>query len=205
MMKKNSPKRICILCEGFEEFDYITKLNSLGVWDSAYTITVKNAKGLDNIAPVYQNEFHSDNFDLIVIFCDTELPPYMQFRNLIKKIDAFHDKKVSKNIVFFSNPCSMQVILSHFEAVSLTTNSKVLNTPLISKFTGLNHYSARREQRARLMSRINAQNYAVMRANISSISTNFRENPSSNFLSLALKLECPNTGWVTRLARRIDG
>lgn len=204
-MTKSSAKRICILCEGFEEFDYIQKLCSLNVWDAAYNITVKNAKGLDNIAPVYQNEFHSDNFDLIVIFCDTELPPYSQFRNLLKKINDFHDKKVAKSIVFFSNPCSMQVILSHFEAVSLTTNNKALNTPLIGKFTGLSHYSARREQRARLMARIDRENYAVMRANISSLPVDYRINPSTNFLSLVLKLECPDTKWVNRLVRRIEG
>lgn len=201
----NRRKRICILCEGFEEYDYLNRLIALKVWNDAYDITVKNAKGLDNIAPVYQNEFHSDNFDLIVIFCDTELKPYMQFSNLLKKINAFHDKNIAKSIVFFCNPCSMQIILSHFEAVTLTTNSKALNTPLISKFTGLSHYSARREQRSRLMELVNEQNYTVMRANISSLSTDYRVNPATNFLSLILKLECPNTSWVNRLVRRIEG
>ncbi len=200
----SSRKRLCLLCEGFEEYDYIIRLKSLGVWSDAYDITVKNAKGLDNIAPVYQNEFHSDNFDLILIFCDTELKPYLQFTNLLKKINAFHDKNVAKSIVFFANPCSMQVILSHFEAVSLTTNSKALNTPLISKYTGLSHYSARHEQRSRLMQRINAQNYEVMRANISSLSTDYRVVPGTNFLSLILKLECSSTSWVNRLIRRIE-
>lgn len=197
-------KKICILCEGYEEYDYINRLSELKVWNGAYEITAKNAKGLDNIAPIYQNEFHSDNFDLIVIFCDTELPPYAQFKNLQRKINLFHDKNIAKYIIFFANPCSMQIILSHFDSVELHTNSKLLNTPLIVKLAGLRSYNAKASQRAQLMRRIDRENYYQMRANVSTLDTDFKVNPSTNFLGLILNLESPNTAWVDRLARKAE-
>lgn len=202
-MKKRRPKRITIICEGYEEFDYLMALLHLGLWNDAYTVRIKNAKSLTNIPPIYQSEFQNDNADLIVVFCDTELYPYEQFRSVCAKIDRFHAKKVSDRIVYFSNPCTMQVQLSHFGRVSLETNSKHRNAPIIREFTGVDNYRARDEQRRLINKQINRRNYYYMKENLQSLSRDFTVKPSTNFITLLNYLENPNPSWVTRIAKKL--
>ncbi len=200
---KGKPKRITIVCEGYEEFDYLMRLLHLGLWDEAYTVRIKNAKSLTNIPPVYQNEFQNDNADLVVVFCDTELTPYEQFISVCDKIDRFHNRRVSKHIVYFSNPCTMQVQLSHFAAVELSTNSKHANAPLIRRLTGVENYRARDEQRRAINRQITRENYYLMKSNLEGLSRNFKVRPSTNFITLLNYLENPDPSWVGRLARRL--
>ena len=63
---KGRIKRITIICEGYEEFDYLLRLLHLGLWNEKYTVRIKNAKSLTNIPPVYQSEFQNDTADLVV-------------------------------------------------------------------------------------------------------------------------------------------
>ena len=67
---KRKIRRITIICEGYEEFDYLMCLLHLGLWNEAYTVRIKNAKSLTNIPPVYQSEYQNDNADLIVVLED---------------------------------------------------------------------------------------------------------------------------------------
>ncbi len=200
---KSRPKRITIICEGYEEFDYLMSLLHLGLWNEAYTVRIKNAKSLTNIPPIYQSEFQNDNADLIVVFCDTEMSPYEQFRSVCDKIDRFHAKYVSKYVVYFSNPCTMQVQLSHFAAVSLETNSKHRNAPIIRELTGIDNYRARDEQRRLINRQITRENYYVMKGNLEPLSRDYRVKPSTNFITLLNYLENPDPSWVTRIARKL--
>lgn len=45
--------RVCIICEGDEEYDYLARLKDIGVWDSIYTVTLDNAGGNGNISARY--------------------------------------------------------------------------------------------------------------------------------------------------------
>lgn len=202
-MKQRTIKKITIICEGYEEFDYLLRLLHCGVWDGIYTIRIKNAKSINNIPPVYQNEFQNDNADLIVIFCDTEMFPYDQFKSVCEKIDRFHDKNVSKQLVYFANPCTMQVQLSHFGKVSLATNSKHENAYVIRQLTGVENYRARDDQRRGINRLINAENYYTMKRNIEHLSRNYRKKPSTNFIALLNYLENPDPSWVDRIARKL--
>ena len=38
---KNNKKKACLICEGYEEFDYISKLFELNVWSDVYGDIVK--------------------------------------------------------------------------------------------------------------------------------------------------------------------
>ena len=204
MSNKFSQKKICIICEGYEEYDYFSKLIECKVFHSNYTIKLKNARSIDNITAVYQNEFQNDNSDLIIIFCDTEIEPYSQFKNLIKKIDKYHNKKVAKDIVFFANPCTMQIILSHFNSVRLASNSKAKNAPVIKRLTGVEEYQAKANQRETILKQVNSSNYSVMKANLSAISCEWQEVPSSNFIELLEKLEQADTSWVNKIEKKFN-
>ncbi len=95
------------------------------IFDDVYSITVKNAKSLDNISAMYQNEYSNDNYDLVLIFCDTEVAPYKQFEQLKKKLDAFHGFQYAhRQILYFANPCTLLIVLAHFDKANLNTNDK---------------------------------------------------------------------------------
>ena len=65
--------KILIICEGYEEYDYLTKLKSLGVWDDKFSIDIENAKSIDNIFARYQYRYANNNYKHILIYCDTEM------------------------------------------------------------------------------------------------------------------------------------
>lgn len=201
-MAKNSPKKICFVCEGEEEFDYINQLKECKVWNSIYNIKVKKAKSIDSISAIYDYTFKNDNYDLIVIFCDTELEPYEQFKNLRNKIKQNHEKDITNDVIYFANPCTMQVILSHFDKVHLTNNSKVANSKLIQKYTGVSDYRANEKQRNSIMKKITKENYETMKQNLKEISTNYNDVPSTNLLILLNNLESSDTLWVDKITKK---
>ena len=50
-----SKNKICIICEGDEEYDYLSRLNELGVWNEQYDVSLDNADGNGNIPARYRN------------------------------------------------------------------------------------------------------------------------------------------------------
>lgn len=204
MRNKYAQKKICVVCEGYEEYDYFSKLIGCNVFHQNYNFKLKNARSIDNIFAVYQNEFQNDNSDLIIIFCDTEIEPYSQFKNLIKKIDKYHNKKVAKDIVFFANPCTMQIILSHFSPVRLMSNSKTKNSQLIKRLTGVEEYQAKANQRETIMKQVDSSNYSFMKANLATISCKWEELPSTNFIELLVKLEQADTSWINKIEKKFN-
>ncbi len=184
MQKKLPPfkneDRVLIICEGYEEYDYLQKLKTCAVWNKDISVELKNAKSIDNIYSIYSYHYSSGNYKLIVVFCDTEKHPYKQCLALKKKINKFHGKKASEHVVFFSNPCTLQIVLSHFKEVQLTTNSKSENASIVKELTGVENYNATDQQRAAIMKKITAKNYTVMEQNISKLSDDYSVVPSSN-------------------------
>ena len=199
------PRSVCIICEGYEEFDYISRLKLLNVFNSKYRIKPKNAKGFDHIYQVYTSEFQNANSELVLIFCDTEMYPYEKYERLLKKINAFHNRRaVAKQIVFFANPCTMQIMLMHFFKVRLKTNSKTENAKLIRDATGVNDYQADKQQRADFMNHISVDNYELMKSYIKDIADDYTIVPSTNILGLLEKLERDDTSWVDDLIKKVE-
>jgi len=123
---------ICIICEGHEEYEYLMKLRSLGVWSEKYNIVPVNAEGNGNIPARYQDKFQNDSFEVVFAFCDTEKKPYEQYIDIKRKINDFHGvDNIADQIIIYANPCTMQIILSHFQDVKLMTASKRVNSKLI--------------------------------------------------------------------------
>ena len=83
---KQSGHKICIVCEGDEEYDYVSRLKELQVWSRQYSVKPKNAGSIDNIAAIYQDAYTNDNYEAVLIFCDTELAPYEQYNRLKGKL-----------------------------------------------------------------------------------------------------------------------
>ena len=74
---------------------------------------------INTIIARYQEKYQSDSYSLVLIFCDTDKGPSKEYKEIKQKINDFHDEDVADDIVIFGNPCTMQIILSHFAEIKL--------------------------------------------------------------------------------------
>lgn len=196
--------RILIVCEGYEEFDYLQSLKANEVWNNLFSIDIKNAGSIDKISAVYSYNYGSGNYKLIVVFCDTEKYPYEQFLALKNKINKFHGRRVADYVVFFANPCTLQIVLSHFDKVHLTSNAKSDNADIIKKLTGVENYRATSSQRAAIMKKITHKNYVVMEKNLADLSDTYTKIPSSNALKLFQPLDSGDNLWLKSIKKKVE-
>ncbi len=190
---------ICILCEGYEEYDYLTKLINLNIFHPTYLNDLINVKSINNLYPRYIEKFTQNSYHLVIIFCDTDKPSMPAYKTLKENINAFHNISISNQIVFFGNPCTMQIILSHFKAIKLKNPSKKHNSKLIEKLTLIKDYKATNDQRKKLFQLINRDNYKQMKKTLQLISTNDKDIPSTNFLILLTNLENKDSKWIDEI------
>ena len=120
--------RICVICEGYEDYAYFKRLTELSVWNSVYHFNLINAKSASNIPARFQDAYQNDRDEIILIFCDTDKAPYKEYANVKRKINEFLNKrKASEKIIIYANPCTMQIILLHFGEVLLKNQGKKTN------------------------------------------------------------------------------
>lgn len=104
---KNTKKKICLICEGFEEYDYIKRLLELGVWADVYSFDLVNAESNGNISARYQNKYQSDEYDIVLVLCDTDRKPHKDFKLIKQKIDdIFGVENASDEVIIFVAPCT---------------------------------------------------------------------------------------------------
>ena len=100
-----------------------------------------------NIPARFQNEYQSDRYEIILVFCDTDKGPYREYTLVKDKINRFPGKrKASEKLVIFANPCTMQIVLLHFSDISLRNQGKKTNSAEIERLTGVPGYDAHEEQ-----------------------------------------------------------
>lgn len=68
--------KICIICEGNKEYEYLNRLKELKVWNEQYDISLVNAGGNGNIPARYQDRYQNGTYEVVLIFCDTEKKPH---------------------------------------------------------------------------------------------------------------------------------
>ena len=57
-----SKDKICIICEGDEEYDYLNRLKELRVWNEQYEVFLDNAAGNGNIPARYQDRYQNGSY-----------------------------------------------------------------------------------------------------------------------------------------------
>ncbi|MEA1974381.1 MAG: RloB domain-containing protein [Bacillota bacterium] len=190
--------KVCIVCEGYEEFEYIEKLISLNVWDDTYNFHPINAESNGKIPARYQDLYANDIYDIILIFCDTDQKPFEDYATIKDKINKIHGVDNSAELItVFANPCTMQIILLHFDDIRLTSHKKSDNKSYIKSLTGIGSYQAKKKQRTRLFSQITADNYLLMSTRSKDLSTNDTEISSSNFNLFINRFSSTNTIWIS--------
>ena len=201
----NDRTNICIICEGPEEYDYLNKLNSLGVWNDIYNVSLDNANGNGNIAARYQDRFQNGSYDMIFVFCDTDRKPFEQYEDIKRKINEFHGvDNASEAVIIYSNPCTMQIILQHLDDVALKSPAKRVNAPLIKALTGIDNYKARKDQRQQLMAHITTASFYDMLERVNRMSNNDSELGSSNFGKLVTYLTSESDGWIREIESQLE-
>lgn len=198
-------KSVCIICEGSEEFDYLERLNQLGVWDPSYKIIPVNADGNGNIPARYQDRYQNASDDVVLIFCDTEKKPYKQYEEIKEKVSAFHGiENASEQVIIFTNPCALQIVLLHWMKVNLKTAAKKVNAPYVEKCTGVKNYKAKKEQREQVYACVNAENFKDMLQRVEELSTCETEVSSTNFRRYADYLLSKDSSWIYSIEENLE-
>ena len=191
-------RNICLVLEGYEEEYYFKKIIQFPCFRGNYNIQLKNAKTASNIPGVYQAEYSKNIHDIVLVVCDKDRVP-TEFENVVAKLDLIHGAGKAKEIIIFTCPCTLQIILSHFGDVTLTTQAKKAARSIISELTGVDNYDAHHAQLDQICSQIHFRTYEPMKERVRRLSTCMEDIPSTNILSLFENLESSNTEWIDRI------
>ena len=207
VIRQSGKKKVCIICEGYEEKEYLERLQSFGAWlGRYYDVDLINAKSISNIAPRYQSVYMNENYDVVLVLCDTDTAPYDGYNTMKQKINMFHGiDGAASMVVFFANPCVLQIVLLHLDDIRLTSNQKSKNNKHIEELTGIKHYQAHEEQRAALMARITKQNFKEMIKRVKLLSDQDNVKNSTNFLKLLGYLNSESTKWIDKINKVLEG
>ena len=198
--------RICIICEGDEEYEYLEKLISLDVWSKEYLSQLENAEGNGNIPARYQDKYQNSSSDLVLVFCDTDKKPYEQYVDIKRKINKFHGvENAADQIVIYGNPCTMQIIIEHWDDVILSSNKKKKNAPIIFDLIGVEGYKGRADQRQALFSRITKENYQEMRERIKKLPSDDAIEGSTNLGRFIEYFTMDDSKWIQTINNALDG
>lgn len=192
--------KICVICEGNEEFEYIKRLKELKVWNEQYEISLVNAEGNGNIPARYQDRYQNGVYEAVLIFCDTDKKPYEQYDDIKRKINEFHGiENAANEIIIFGNPCTMQIILKHWADEVLKSQAKQVNAPLIEKYTRVKGYKGKGNQIKEVMEQITSENYRVMCERLNLLEQNDSIIGSSNFSKIIEWFESENCEWMVKI------
>ena len=98
----------------------------------------------------------------------------------------------------FTNPCTLQLMVLHFEKTILSTQSKVANSGIIQRiWPKIKKYDAKKWQLDEIKYSFNKENYETMKANAKSLlGKTSNECPSTNIVDFFENLESPNPAWL---------
>lgn len=204
--KLSNTYSICIICEGNEEYKYLDRLLKLSVWNSKYEFHLINAEGNTNIFARYQDRYQSGSYDLILVFCDTErITNTEKYKEIKRKIDNFHDvQDISSELVIFGNPCTLQIVIKHFDDIVIKTVNKRKNAEHIERLTGIKNYKARKDQLDKLYELITINNYKSMMKRLKNVDINDDHLGSTNFYTYSSRFESDNTKWIDDINNTIE-
>ena len=197
--------KICVICEGNEEYEYINRLKELKVWNEQYEISLVNAEGNGNIPARYQDRYQNGVYEAVLIFCDTDKKPYEQYDDIKRKINEFHGiDNVANEIIIFGNPCTMQIILKHWTDEVLKSQTKQVNAPLIEKYTRVKGYKGKENQIKEVMEQITSENYRVMCERLNQLEQNDSIIGSSNFSKIIEWFESEDCEWIGKINKILE-
>lgn len=198
--------KICVICEGNEEYEYLNRLKKLKVWKEQYEIVLVNAGGNGNIPARYQDRYQNGSAELVLVFCDTEKKPHEQYIDIKRKINEFHGiDNAADEVIMFGNPCTMQIISKHWTDKNLKSPAKLANAPLIKEYTGVEHYKGRADQIEAVMKYVTSENYFDMRRRVNNLDLDELVTGSSNFGMFINWFESNDVAWIEKINKKLEG
>ena len=195
--------KICIICEGNEEYEYLKRLKDLKVWNEQYDISLVNAGG--NIPARYQDRYQNGADELVLVFCDTEKKPHEQYEDIKRKINEFHGvDNAADEVIMFGNPCTMQIISKHWTDENLKSPAKPVNAPLIKEYTGVENYKGRADQIREVMEHVTEENYVDMCQRVSNLESDDSVTGSSNFGRFIKLFENSDCEWIEKIGKVLE-
>ena len=198
-------KNVLIIAEGYEEKAYLDKILSFpNIRRDIYRFNaVINSKGSGNIKARYQYYLQNGYYDAILVFCDADCLSE-SFLRLVDDIgDFFEEKDDAIKVFMFANPVTLQIVLSHFGEIKLSSSGKKTNAPAVELLTGIKNYSAKEEQIKEMIGLIHFDSIKTFKERLKSISNNIRDIPSTNFLLFLERFESENIDWVDEIKKAI--
>lgn len=195
--------KVCLVLEGFEEYAYFEKIMKFPCFDSGYEIKLINAKSASNVPAIYQEEFAKNMHEVVLVVCDKDRRP-TQFEFIVKSLDNILGPGRAMEVITFTSPCTLQVILSHFGDVCLTTQAKKAAQNVVKQLTGVDKYDAHRDQLIAICSRIHYRTYEDMKKRVGQLSTCPDDMPSTNILKLLDRLESDDTSWISNINSKLS-
>lgn len=196
----NSKHKVCVICEGYEDYHYFKKLISLKVWDSAYEFITINAKSASNVFARYQDAYNNNRYEIVLVFCDTDKAPYREYAQIKQKINSFHNGRYAAGkLIIFANPCTMQIILSHFGDVSLKNQGKRTNREIVFDYTGVENYDAHEDQILEICGKISRNTYLTMKNRVALINHGDQVSGSTNFIEYLNNFENDSIRWIQQI------
>ena len=199
--------KICIICEGNEEYEYLNRLKNLKVWNEQYDISLVNAGGNGNIPARYQDRYQNGADELVLVFCDTEKKPHEQYEDIKRKINEFHGvDNAADEVIMFGNPCTMQIISKHWTDKNLKSPAKPVNAPLIKEYTGVENYQVCTEHGFVFpkTTTCSVENYKDMSRRVKDLDSDDSVTGSSNFGKYLKLLESDDCGWIEEINELIE-
>ncbi len=198
--------KICIICEGNEEYKYLEKLRELHVWSDVYDISLVNAEGNGNIPARYQDRYQNGSYEAVLVFCDTEKKPYEQYEDIKRKINEFHGiDGAADEVVIFANPCTMQIVSKHWTDELIASPAKKVNAPLIEKYTGVKNYKGRADQIDKILESITTDGYNEFRQRIRMTDDDDGAIGGTNFGLLLDRIENDDARWLDEFNSIVEG
>ena len=201
-LQGNNLHKVCLILEGYEEEYYFNRILSFPCFIGTYEIKLINAKTASRIPAIYQQEYSKNKYEIVLVVCDKDRKPE-QYEYVMEQIDSILGPEKAREVVTFVSPCTLQVILSHFDDVSLTTQAKKEARPLVKALTGVDGYDAHQDQLKAICSQIFWRTYPLMKERIGKLSTNPDTMPSTNMLTLLERLESQDASWISEINAKI--
>ena len=132
-MRTYKRKKICIICEGYEELDYIEALKNKAVFSEKYEFITVNVKSINTIINQYDHRYKTYLYSLVLVFCDTDKSPYSKYIKQFVGIDNYKATEEQRKELF------AKIKRSNYETmkkniVKISTNDNDISSTNILKF-----------------------------------------------------------------------
>ena len=201
-LQGNNLHKVCLILEGYEEEYYFNRILEFPCFKGTYEIKLINAKTASNIPAIYQQEYSKNKHEIVLVVCDKDRRPE-QYNRIIAGIDSILGPGKAKEVVTFTSPCTLQIILSHFGDVKLETQAKREARPVVKDLTGVENYDAHHDQLDAICKQIFYRTYPEMKQRIAKLTTDPNELPSTNMLELLEHLESSDAGWIKEINAKL--